>query len=127
MSKKHIQIASKFILVGGISTIVNYGVFYILLKDFKINYLLSSITGYTAGLILGFGLNNFWTFNTKEVKLRIVSSYIMIYMFSLGLSSLFLWISVNKFEFNALVMNLLSISISTANNFLWLNYFTYKR
>ncbi|MDB5287154.1 MAG: hypothetical protein JWR05_2103 [Mucilaginibacter sp.] len=127
MDKKQIQSASKFIVVGGISTIINYGVFYILLRYFKVNYLVASISGYITGLIVGFGLNNFWTFNTKQVKLKIVISYVLVYLFSLGLSSFCLWLLVNKLGFNAFAMNIICIGISTVSNFLCLSYFTYKK
>ena len=47
----------RFCFVGGISTIFNYSLF-LLLVLLKINYLVSSASGYILGVFIGFILNS---------------------------------------------------------------------
>ncbi|MCB1176681.1 MAG: GtrA family protein, partial [Leptospiraceae bacterium] len=55
----------KFLLVGGICTIINYIIFYVLYKYYGINYIVSSATGYIIGLIIGYYINKFWTYEVS--------------------------------------------------------------
>ena len=47
----------KFILIGILSTIINYGSFYALLEFLSVYYLLSSGIGFFLGVIAGYFLN----------------------------------------------------------------------
>ncbi len=116
----------KFIITGGISTALNYLVFYLLVKFTITNYLIASITGYITGLAFGFILNNFWTFQSSTYHISKIVGYCFLYLLSLCISLLFLYISVEKFHFNKLLMNFFAISISTVCNFIGLNLFVFK-
>lgn len=72
MSTKLVTIGSKFLVVGIISTVLNYALFWFLAQILSVNYLVSSISGYLFGLICGFLINNFWTFDFGKVNLTIV-------------------------------------------------------
>jgi putative flippase GtrA len=72
MSTKLVTTGSKFVVVGIISTVLNYALFWFLAQILSVNYLVSSISGYLFGLICGFLINNFWTFDFGEVNLTIV-------------------------------------------------------
>jgi len=58
----------RFCFVGGLSTIINYGLFFILLTYLNLNYLFSSASGYISGTIFGFFLNKKYTFKSKSKK-----------------------------------------------------------
>ena len=64
----------KFGVVGIFSTIFNYGVFAFLFKVISVYYIVSSVTGYVAGLLLGYLLNKNWTFIAQVDKSK---SYII--------------------------------------------------
>jgi len=72
MSTKLVTTGSKFVVVGIISTVLNYALFWFLAQILSVNYLVSSISGYLFGLICGFLINNFWIFDFGEVNLTIV-------------------------------------------------------
>src|SRR3989338_11195354 len=55
----------KFCFVGGIATILNYGLFYILFT-FGFHYLLSAASGYILGVVIGFILNKILTFQSSS-------------------------------------------------------------
>ena len=123
---KTLKSATKFIVVGAVSTAINYFCFFVLTKFAITGYILASITGYIIGLIAGYFLNNFWTFQHPGYNVKIIAGYLMVYLFSLGLSSLFLWVTVDYFKLNKYIMNVGAIGVSTVTNFLCLNLIVYK-
>ena len=58
----------RFSIVGGISTIVNYGCFVFIYKSLQFHYIFSSSTGYIIGLLFGYYLNKKLTFFRKVIK-----------------------------------------------------------
>lgn len=127
MNKNLVKVGSKFIFVGITSTLLNYGVFYFLYKVLAVNYIVASVAGYITGLILGFVLNNFWTFEFGRLDLRKVAGYLLVYMASLGLSSIMLYILVDWYGINPFASNIMAIILSTCTNFLGLTFLIYKK
>lgn len=95
MSTKLISIGSKFVMVGIISTVLNYALFWFLAQILSLNYLISSISGYLFGLICGFVINNFWTFQFGKFNWGKILGYLLVYMSSLVVSSIFLKVVVD--------------------------------
>lgn len=126
MDRKLVGAATKFIVVGGVSTLVNYGTFYVLTKFLHVNPILASISGYITGLILGFFLNNFWTFENRTYNPKLIAGYCLVYLISLGLSTSFLWLVVHQYHQNPYYMNIVAIGISTVFNFVGLKTIIYK-
>ena len=86
MGKKTHEMA-KFVVVGILSTIVNYGVFVILFKLFGVFYVTSSIAGYISGVAVGYTLNRLWTFqSTSENRATEFIRYLGVYILSLLVS-----------------------------------------
>jgi len=83
---EHKATFSKFILVGGISTLLNYGVFLLLFSNFKINYLIASAVGYISGTLLGFSLNKYFTYKKINTRYQMeLIKYFIVYTISLFL------------------------------------------
>jgi len=126
MNKKLMSSVIRFLVVGGISTLFNYAVFFFLTKVLLVNYLWASVAGYISGLILGFFLNHFWTFESRGYNPKTIVGYCMVYLLSLGLSTFFLWVAVGKFHLNKYFMNIIAIGITTVLNFIGLKTIIYK-
>ena len=118
----------KFIVVGLFSAIINYGLFYLLLKMANINYLISSLCGFIAGVFGGFYLNKNWTYNDKNNKSNsLLWKYFSLYLFSLLISLIFLKITVDYIALNAEIANLLAIGITTCINFIGTKFVVFKK
>ena len=115
----------KFLIVGGISTILNYGIFFSTFKIMNINFLIASGMGYITGLVLGYFLNKNWTFNykteTKKTKLR----YLIVYLINLILSLIILKILNYNLNLNPLVGNLIAIGYTTIANYICIKIFVF--
>ena len=117
----------KFSIVGILSTVFNYGVFVFFYKIVNVHYIISSITGYVSGLLLGYQINKNWTFIGQVDKSKIyIVSYITVYAVSLVSSQISLLFLVEILLINPLYANILAIVLSTVMNFLGTNFFVFK-
>ena len=117
----------KFIVVGGWSTIINYGIFYILLEFLNVNYLISSATGFICGVFAGYGFNRKWTFKVEKKKQYTeIIKYYTVYTVSLILSLLFLKIIVDVVGVDSRIANILTIVLTTCANFIGIKIVVFK-
>ena len=127
LNQHSIRAFIKFCMVGAGSTILSYTVFYVLYSKCAVYYLLSSVIGYVSGLIFGYFLNKLWTFNVKKNSILLAVKYVSIYMFSLGLSMLLLYVLVEYAKINPLLSNVFVIMVSTFTNFFGVKLFVFKK
>lgn len=127
LSQQSIRAFVKFCMVGAGSTLLSYTVFYVLYSKCTMYYLLSSVIGYVSGLIFGYFLNKLWTFNVKKNSILLAVKYVSIYMVSLGLSMLFLYVLVEYARVNPLLSNVFVIMVSTFTNFFGVKLFVFKK
>lgn len=80
----------KFLLVGGINTLIGCGVMFLLYNFAHLSYWLSSATNYIAGGIVSFFLNKYFTFQNKEWSWkqvgRFVVTLVVCYLLAYGLA-----------------------------------------
>ena len=116
----------KFCFVGGIATILNYGLFYILFT-FGFHYLLSAASGYILGVVIGFILNKILTFQSSSKKYAVeITKYLMVYTFTLflglGILQLLVWSGLHP-----LLANLLVLIPTTISNYLGCKWFVFDQ
>ncbi len=117
---------TKFLIVGGFSTILNYAIFYGLYKLIGIYYLLSSAIGFLSGVVFGYFFNKTWTFQSKSKARMEIVKYYLVYIFSLFFSLVILRIEVEYFMINPLIANIITISITTIINFAGTKFFVFR-
>ena len=117
----------KFIVIGLLSTVINYGVFYALYEFFSIYYILSSAIGFITGVFAGYGLNKTWTFGVKNSRSRYIHKYCIVYIFSLFLGLGFLNFLVTVLDFTAEFANILTIGLTTCTNFMGIKLLVFKK
>ncbi len=118
---------SRFVVVGGISTAVNYGVFLVLLNWLHINYQISYAVGYISGLALGLLINNYWTFKATSITPATIGLYAVVYTVSFIIGYLFLLLTVHYLGQDPRIMNIAGIMITTITNFIGLKKIVYKK
>jgi putative flippase GtrA len=117
----------KFLFVGGLFTILNYAIFYILFRFFGVHYIIASAIGYITGLVLGYFVNKLWTYQvSKDSEESYAFMYLLVYMVSLAAGSFFLKVLVDYLHINELISNIFSIGLSTIMNFLGTNFLVFK-
>lgn len=98
----------RFLLVGGLNTLVGYGTYAILLT-LEINYLIATTISTIIGIMHSYIWNKFFTFKSKEKVVKEIFRFIFIYFISyiLGMISICFFVTVlNINEYIAGLMNL---------------------
>lgn len=118
--------AIKFLIIGALSTIINYGIFFILFSVFHLNYIAASGAGYITGMFFGFFYNKRYTFRSKMQFKKTLPLYFIIYTISLiiGLSSLEFLVSDKGI--NVYFANFLVLIITTLTNFFGTKLLVFK-
>jgi putative flippase GtrA len=117
----------KFIVVGGFSTLINYGVFFALWRFVALDYRICSAAGFLVGLTVGYPLNKIWTYqHAGKTSFWLGARYLLVYLFSLGMGLAALWALVDQCNMLAWLANLLVIGLTTCINFIGTKFLVFK-
>jgi len=121
----------RFLIVGGIGTVFNLTVFYVLSDRLGINHNFSSIIAFIIAVTHNYSVNELWSFNSgKQGKLRI-KRYLLYFSGN-----------VVGLVFNILILNFLiilhswriktlpqaiGIAVATVINFVWARFVVFQR
>lgn len=123
MNKKRIWEIFRFLLVGGISFVIDYGTLYALTEYFNINYLYSSAIAFTISVIMNYWLCIVYVFkDIKQQSLKQQSLFIGSSVVGLGLNQLCMYFFVEILG----VYYMLAKIVATALVTLW-NYVMKRR
>ena len=78
-----------FVVAGGFATVLNYGVF-LLLMSIDISYLMAASVGYVSGIVVSFSLNRLVVYRSAQAVGLQFARYAGIYLVALGGQLIFL-------------------------------------
>jgi len=116
----------KFIVIGVLSTVVNYSIFYVLYKFFGINYIIASSVGFMVGVLAGYNFNKIWTFGIKEKSNIYLVKYWVVYITSLLLGLVLLEVLVSAAGIFPEIANVIVIAFTTCTNFCGTKFWVFK-
>jgi putative flippase GtrA len=108
----------KFMLVGCLNFLVDFGVFMLLNKVFGVYSVYANIVSYSCGVINSYFFNRMWTFKRKLKYLSWdFAKFLFVNLISLGVSTLAVYIFVERFLMAAWIGKILSTFFSFTVNF----------
>jgi putative flippase GtrA len=116
----------RFLMVGVLSTAVNYSIFYLSIKLLILDYMLANAIGYISGVLIGFYFNKSWSFKASGNSNRLLIRYIGVYLVSLMLGILILRFLVETLSLHVYLANLITIAFTTALNYLCVKYYAFR-
>ena len=119
----------KFALVGGIGTLVNIIILYLLTEKLGLYYILSAIFSFIVAMTSNFTLNKIWTFK-EQIKLEISKKYIQFSLVSITallVNLFFLYIFTEIFGIYYIISQILAIGIALSINFLGNKIWTFSK
>jgi len=117
--KKVIREFFKFAFVGGIGTIINVLLLYILTEKAGVYYLLSAIVSFLIAMTSNFILNKVWTFK-ENIRLNAKKKYFqfaLVSIIALIVNLFFLYLFTEIFGIYYLISQVLAIGIALIINF----------
>lgn len=99
----------RFLVSGGINTLVTYLIYLVLLN--VASYQLSYSIAYVSGIGISYFLNRWYVFQAHR-GMRSILLYPLVYMVQYGLGLLVLWIWIDKMALNAKAGPLIVVIVS---------------
>ena len=110
----------KFLIVGGISTVIDWTVYYILYNFFGISPLVANILSFSISLIYNYMASVKWVFNVSKnkSKKRVFIEFVSLSLIGLLLSELILYLFINILSFGKMVSKIIANSLVMVFNFI---------
>ena len=115
----YIQIV-KFIIVGGIATIIDWSVYYVLYNFLNINPLIANILSFTVSVVYNYIASVRWIFNVNEnnSKQKMFIVFIVFSVIGLILTELLIYLGVDIMSIDALLVKIIATAIVMVFNFI---------
>ena len=112
-------------IVGGINTVVGYGV-YVILLAVGLDYLIAFTIATIVGVFNSYLWNRFFTFKSKSKAVSEIIKFASVYFISFCFGLLFLKVIVGLFGINQYVAGILNIIITTVISWFGHKNFSFK-
>ena len=118
----------KFIIVGGIATIIDWVIYYLLYNFLNFNPLVANIVSFSISLIYNFILSIRWVFDIDESKNKktIFIKFVIYSVIGLLISELLLYIFIEQAHINMMLSKIISTAIVMIFNFVTRQHFLEK-
>ena len=127
--KKH-QEGMRYLIFGGISTIINIIVF-VLLEYIGLSTLVSNTLAWIISVIFAYFTNKICVFhvslNSKKELIREISSFLGCRVFTLIIDEIYMYITIDIFNLNSILMKIISNIIVIVLNFIFSKLFIFKK
>lgn len=127
MSKLKVQV-TKFTIVGIVNTVLTFIVFFLLLKVFTVNYIVSLICTWIVGILFSYLFNYLWVFKPEQqikFKERFIK-YTLCYLLSFASNIIILNYIVEHKKFDPLLVQTALIPFIAIFNFSVTKYWSLR-
>ena len=110
----------KFVIVGGIATIIDWVIYYLLYNFIHMNPLVANIISFSVSVIYNYIASVKWVFdvNKDKNKVKMLVEFLIFSIIGLLLTELLLWIGINKLNMNAMIVKVVATAIVMVFNFI---------
>ena len=114
-----LQQFSRYIAVGGLAFVVDFGLLYLLTELLGLYYLISAAIAFLFGLLTNYSLIRLWVFDRRTIKNVAVELVIFtaIGIVGLGLNEVIIWFVREKIHFHYMIAKAISAGIVLIWNF----------
>lgn len=119
----------RYVFVGGIATVADWGVLFLLTEFVHIHYLLSAVFAFVAGLITNFFLSQLLVFKANEAKVNAVMEFVgyaVIGVVGLGITELIMLLFTNCWNVHYMIAKVVATVIVLFWNYLARKKILYK-
>ena len=128
--KKYKEIIT-YLFFGGVTTVVNYGVYVLCGHVFHLDVVPSNIIAWILAVIVAFVTNKLWVFESKSWKAGIVgkefAEFVLARLSTLVIETVLLWIFVDKLHVNDLVMKIITNVIVVVLNYIFSKFIIFRK
>lgn len=110
----------KFVIVGGIATIIDWVVYYVLYNYIHLDPLIANILSFAVSVTYNYIASVKWVFDVKKDKnkVRMLIEFLVFSIIGLILTEILLWIGINKLSMDAMITKIIATAIVMVFNFI---------
>jgi len=117
----------RYLLFGGLATIVDWFVYYVSVYSFNFHYALSVTFSFMLGSITNFSLNKYFNFRNKYKKLHNqFFVYLIIAFIGLLFTIFLLWVFIDLLLVDKFLARVIATAVILVYNFLGHKYVTFN-
>ena len=128
--KKYKEIIT-YLFFGFVTTVVNYGMFALLVRVFHMDVVPANIISWIVAVVVAFVTNKLWVFESKARDAKTIArefgEFVAGRLITLGLETLLLWIFVDKLGMNDLVMKIITSIIVVIVNYIFSKIIIFRK
>ena len=110
----------KFVIVGGVATVIDWLIYYLLFNFLKINPLVANILSFSISVVYNYLASVKWVFDVdnNKSKRQMFIEFMIFSIIGLILTEVLLWIFISGFKINALISKIIATAIVMVFNFI---------
>ena len=110
----------KFVIVGGIATLIDWAIYYVLYNYLHIEPLIGNIISFSVSVIYNYTASVHWVFdvNTEKSKMRMFIEFMIFSILGLLLTELLLFIGIKGLNMHAMLVKIIATAIVMVFNFI---------
>ena len=110
----------KFVIVGGIATIIDWIVYYVLYNYAHLDPLIANILSFSVSVIYNYIASIKWVFDVKKDKnkVRMLVEFLIFSIIGLVITEILLWLGIKKLGMNAMLVKIIATAIVMVFNFI---------
>ena len=121
----------KYLLIGGLTTVLNYIVFALLVNEAKLEMHPSNLIAWGVSVIFAYLTNKLFVFESKSFKIDVLAKEILTFgaarVFSFILEEVILFIFVDKLGMEKLIIKLIANIIVIIVNYILSKFIIFKK
>lgn len=121
----------KYLIIGVLTTVINYIVFVIFVNAIKVDMHVSNIIAWIVSVIFAYFTNKLFVFESKSFKFDVLAKEIISFgaarVFSLLLEEVILYVFVNLLNMNKLIIKLIANIIVIIVNYILSKFIIFKK
>jgi putative flippase GtrA len=120
--------AGKYFVVGGLCTVLDFALLFLLKEYFKVHLLTASCLSFMAGTVLNYYLCTYWIFKVRRVSNRQLEMvyYLIITGVGLGINSGLIWVLTSSLGYHFMLSKLMATFVTYWWNFGARKYFLHR-
>jgi putative flippase GtrA len=119
LKNKTLEQGIKYVFVGGVCTLLDFGLLFLLTHFCEVNYLVSSVISFLAATVLNYYLCIWWIFDVRTVqnRYREFIYYLIITGVGLSINTLVIWCLTEYLQLYFMVSKLSAACVTYWWNF----------
>ena len=114
-------------MVGGVGTVFHYSILIVLVEQFKLGALASSIAGSIGGALVNFVLSHQVVFKSKKKLSNTAPRFFSVVIVGIMINALLMYAFVHRLAIGYITAQLMATAIVLMNNYFLNAYWTFKK